>query len=94
MSGKERWALAAAAGLPLAAMTVYLLWLWPWPPGASALAQAGPYLVSLLTGLPFVWHLTRRAGRLPLVLAFLAGGFIALWIYALALLCAVRGRCL
>ena len=58
------------------------------------IAQTGPYLVSLLSGLPFAWILTRRAGRKALLLAYLAGGFILLWLYALLVLCGVRGVCL
>jgi hypothetical protein len=94
MTVKERWALAAAVGLPLLAMTAYLLWVWPRPRGNSVIAQTGPYVLSLLTGLPFVWSLTRRPGRGLLCLAFLAGGFVLLWLYALAVLCGVRGVCL
>lgn len=94
MTGKDRWALAAAIGLPLVAMTAYLLWLWPRPRGTSMIAQTGPYLASLLTGLPFAWILSRRTGRKALLLAFLAGGFILLWLYALLVLCGVRGVCL
>ena len=94
MSVKDRWALAAAIGLPLIAMTVYLVWIWPRPEGNSVIAQTGPYVVSLLTGLPFVLRLTRRSGRGVLLLAFLVGGFVLLWLYALAVLCGVRGVCL
>ena len=94
MTRKERWALAAAIGFPLLAMTAYLLWVWPRPRGSSAIAEIGPYILSLLTGLPFAWSLTRRSGRGLLLLAFLGGGFVVLWIYALAVLCGVRGVCL
>lgn len=94
MTVKDRWALAAAIGLPLIAMTVYLLWLWPRPRGTSVIAQTGPYILSLLTGLPFAWSLTHRSGRKALLLVFLAGGFVLLWLYALAILCGVRGVCL
>jgi Kef-type K+ transport system membrane component KefB len=86
--------VAGAIGLPLATLTVYLLQFWPWPRGNSFPAELGPYLLSLLTGLPFVWRLTRRSGRIAMVLAFLGGGFILLWLYALAVLCGVRGVCL
>jgi hypothetical protein len=91
---KDRGALAAATGLPLIVMTVYLLWIWPRPVGNSVLAQTGPYLLSLLTGIPFLLRDRRRSHRGVLVLAFLAGGFILLWLYALAVLCGVRGVCL
>jgi hypothetical protein len=94
MTAKDRWALAAAIGLPLIAITAYLLWLWPRPRGTSVIAETGPYILSLLTGLPFAWSLTRRSGREALLVAFLAGGFILLWFYALAVLCGVRGVCL
>lgn len=94
MTVKDRWRLAAAISLPLLVMTAYLLWVWPWPEGNSVIAQTGPYVLSLLTGVPFVWSLTRRSGRGVLLLAFLAGGFILLWLYALAVLCGVRGVCL
>ncbi|HEU4642588.1 MAG TPA: hypothetical protein VFS44_09045 [Gemmatimonadaceae bacterium] len=94
MTLKDRWALAAAIGLPLIAMTAYLLWVWPRPAGNSLVAQTGPYVLSLLTGVPFVLHLTRRSGRAVLLLAFLAVGFVLLWLYALAVLCGVRGVCL
>lgn len=94
MTVKDRWALAAAIGLPLTTITAYLLWVWPLPRGSSVIAQTGPYVLSLLTGLPFAWRLTRRSGRVAILLAFLAGGFVLLWLYALALLCGVRGMCL
>lgn len=94
MTARDRWALAAAIGLPLIAMTGYLLWIWPRPAGNSVIAQTGPYLLSLLTGVPFVLRLTRRSGRAMILIAFLAGGFVLLWLYALAVLCGVRGKCL
>lgn len=90
----DRRTLAAAIGLPFATITIYLLWVWPLPRGSSAIAQTGPYILSLLTGLPFAWHLTRRSGRVPILVAFLGGGFVLLWLYALAVLCGVRGACL
>jgi hypothetical protein len=94
MTVKDRWALAAAIGLPLIAMTAYLLWVWPRPHGNSVIAQTGPYALSLLTGVPFVLSLTRGSARGVFLLAFFAGGFILLWLYALAVLCGVRGMCL
>ena len=94
MTGKDRGYLAATISLPLITITAYLLWFWPRPQGTSVLAEVGPYLLSLLTGLPFAWILTRGKGRAWLILAFLGGGFVVLWIYALAVLCGVRGVCL
>jgi hypothetical protein len=94
MTVKNRWALAAAIGLPLIAMTAYLLWLWPRPRGTSLIAETGPYILSLLTGLPFAWSLAPRSRRPVVLLAFLAGGFILLWLYALVILCGLRGVCL
>ena len=94
MALKNRWALAAAAGLPFIAMTAYLLWVWPRPRGASVIAETGPYVLSLLTGLPFAWSLSGRFGHRGLVLAYLAGGFVLLWLYALVVLCSLRGVCL
>lgn len=94
MTVKDRWALAGAIGLPVLTLTAYLLWVWPRPAGNSLIAQAGPYVLSLLTGAPFVFGLARRSGRAWIVVAFLAGGFVLLWIYALVMLCGVRGVCL
>ena len=94
MTVKNRWTVAGAIGLPLATMTAYLLWVWPWPRGNSVMAQTGPYVLSLLTGLPFVWRLTRPSGRIAILLAFFLGGFVLLWFYALAVLCGARGVCL
>lgn len=94
MTPKNRWALAAAIGLPLITITAYLLWVWPRPRGTSVMAEAGPYVLSLLTGLPFAWSLAGRSGHRVLVLAFLAGGFVLLWFYALVVLCTARGVCL
>lgn len=95
---KYRWHLAAMISLPLITITAYLLWLWPHPNyGASALAQiadAVPYLLSLLTGLPFAWIISRGPDRGWLLLAFFGGGFVALFFYAVAILCGVRGVCL
>ena len=94
MTLRNRWYLAAMIGLPLGTITAYLLWIWPRPHGTSVAAEVGPYLLSLLTGLPFAWILSRGPARALLLLAFLAGGFVFLWIYAAAVLCGVRGACL
>jgi hypothetical protein len=94
MTVSQRWTLTAAIGLPHANFTVYLLWVGPRPPGNSEIAQTTPYALSLLTGVPFVLRLTRRSGRVVLLVAFLAGGFVVLWLYALAVLCGARGVCL
>lgn len=94
MTMKDRWSLAAMITLPLMTITVYLLWLWPRPHATSVFAEIAPYLVSLLTGLPFAWILTGGRGRVWLLLTFLGGGLVLLWIYALAVLCGVRGVCL
>ena len=94
MTVSQRWTWVAAIGLPLAIMTVYLLWVWPRPHGNSAIVQTAPYALSLLTGVPFVLRLTRRSSRVVFLVAFLAGGFVVLWLYALAVLCGARGVCL
>jgi len=91
--GERPWPLVGMIVCPLAAMTVYLLWLWPRPSGTSLLAETGPYLISLLTGAPFVLVLAPGRRALSLIL-YLAVGFVLLWIYALAMLCGVRGVCL
>jgi hypothetical protein len=79
---------------PVIAMTVYLLWIWPRPAGASFLAQTAPYFLSVLTGLPFAVRLARGTARVFLLLGYLILGFVVLWVYALAVLCGVRGVCL
>lgn len=94
MTVRDRWYLAATISLPLITITAYLLWLWPLPHGTSLLAELAPYLLSLLTGLPFAWILSRGPQRVWLLLAFLGGGFGLLWFYAVAVLCGVRGVCL
>lgn len=95
MTPSKRWTLAAAAlGMPLVTMSVYLLWIWPRPRGTSALADTIPYALCLLTGLPFAWKLASGSGRVLLVIVYLVSGFGILWIYALAVLCGVRGVCL
>lgn len=91
---KRSRAIGGAIAFPLLTMTAYLVWVWPWPRGSSVIAETGPYLLSLLTGLPFAWSVAGRAGRAVFVPAFLAGGFVLLWVYALLVLCAVRGMCL
>lgn len=80
--------------LPLLAMTIYLRWAWPRPAGSSFLAQTGPYLLSLLTGSPFVLAFASQGNRVLSLVAYFAVGFVLLWIYALAILCGVRGVCL
>jgi hypothetical protein len=77
---RDRWYLAAAMGFPLITITAYLLWLWPRPRGATVVAEVGPYLVSLLTGVPFVWVLSRGPRRSWRLLAFLVAGFVLLWL--------------
>jgi len=89
-----RWPLVGMLACPLVAMTIYLLWVWPRPTGTSFLAQTGPYLFSLLTGVPFVLSLSQGHARVFLLLVYLALGFALLWLYALAILCGVRGVCL
>ena len=92
--GSRSWLVAGMLLLPIIAMTVYLLWIWPRPSGASFLAQTGPYILSLLTGVPFAFSLARGRGRVFLILAYLMVGFVILCVYALAILCGVRGVCL
>lgn len=94
MSARDRWYLAATISLPLITLTAYLLWLWPRPRATSLVAELGPYLLSLLTGFPFAWKLSRGPGRAWLLIAFLGSGFILLWLFAVAVLCGVRGVCL
>lgn len=92
MTPRSRWELAAAIALPLVCLTIYLLWIWPRPRGTSFAAESGPYVVCLLTGIPFAW---RAAGRKWWLLAlYVAAGFIGLWVYALMMLCGVRNVCL
>ena len=79
---------------PIIAMTVYLLWIWPRPSGTSFLAQTGPYVLSLLTGVPCALFLVRGKSRVFIMLVYLVVGFVILWVYALAILCGVRGACL
>lgn len=94
MTRKDRWSLAAAIAVPFVVMTAYLLWVWPRPNGNSLLAEIGPYVGSLLTGVPFVWGVARRSGRWWLLVLHVIIGFALLWIWALAVLCGVRGVCL
>lgn len=84
---------AAMVAVPLILITGYLLWIWPRPSGTSWVAQLGPYLVSLLAGLPFAL-LLGRSGRPWVPVAFLIGGSVMLWIYAVVVLCWARGVCL
>jgi hypothetical protein len=91
---RDRWYLAATIGFPLVTITAYLLWIWPRPRGVSVLAEIGPYFLSLLTGLPFAWILARGRSRAWRLVWFFGGGFVLLWVYALAVLCGVRGVCL
>lgn len=88
------WPVVGMLVCPFLAMTIYLLWVWPRPSGTSFLAQTGPYLVSLLAGVPFVRVLARPGHRVFSLLVYLVAGFALLWIYALAILCGVRGVCL
>ena len=90
----QRWRLLAAIALPVLTLTAYLLWIWPWPPSVSFWAELLPYVGSLLTGLPFAVVLARGAGRVWVLVAYLLGGFITLWVYAMLVLCGARGVCL
>ena len=81
-------------GLPVLSLTAYLLWLWPRPRGTGFLREVGPYLVSLLLGLPFAVSLARGPGRAFVLLAYVVGGLVVLWVYAAVVLCGVRGVCL
>lgn len=90
----RRWQLSAAIALPVLTLTAYLLWIWPWPPSVSFWAELLPYAASLLTGLPFAVVLARGPGRVWSLAAYLLGGFIALWVYAMLVLCGARGICL
>ena len=96
MTTRGRWYLAATIALPIISLSAYLLWIWPRPRGTSILVELAPYLLSLMTGLPFAWLLgrERERGRIAFVLLFLVVGFVLLWWYAVAVLCAVRGVCL
>ena len=94
MSVRDRWYVAAMIGLPLITISAYLLWIWPRPGGTSLWAELAPYLLSLVTGLPFAWALGRRRGRGTLLYAFLGAGFALMYVYAAVVLCYVRGVCL
>jgi hypothetical protein len=94
MRSERRWLLLGMMALPIVCTTFYLLWIWPRPAGTSFLAQAGPYLLCLSTGAPFAWLLSRSGGRVLALFVYLIVGFVLLWIYALAILCGVRGVCL
>jgi hypothetical protein len=91
---KPYWRVAGMLGLPILTLTAYLLWVWPRPSGASLFAAVGPYFISLLTGLPFALRVIDRPHRTGLIVIFLALGFIVLWLYALIVLCLLRGVCL
>lgn len=75
-------------------MTIYLLWIWPRPTGTSFLVETAPYLLSLLAGAPFAFFIAKDGVRLPVLILYLLAGFAFLWIYALAVLCGVRGVCI
>lgn len=94
MTGRDRRYLAAMIGLPLIAITAYLFWVWPAPAGTSLWAEVGPYLLSLLPGLPFAAILARRPGMVWILPVFFGAGLVVLWVYAAAVLCGVRGVCL
>lgn len=94
MTSRDRLYVTGAIGFPWMAITAYLLWIWPLPRGISLWAELGPYLLSLAFGLPFAWRLSRGDGRGWIVPVFLVVCFVLLWIYALAVLCAVRNVCL
>lgn len=94
MRSERRWLLVGTIGLPLAGMTIYLLWIWPRPTGGSFLSEMGPYLLCLLTGVPFAFLLARGTARVVVLAVYLILGFVLLWLYALAILCGVRGVCL
>lgn len=81
-------------GFPIITLTAYLLWIWPSPTGTSLVAELGPYLISLLTGLPFALGPARGPHRIALVLAFFVLGFVVLFFYAVAVLCGIRNVCL
>ncbi len=58
------------------------------------LAELGPYVLSLLLGLPFAWIIGRDRGRFRIALLYLVVGFVVLWWYAAAVLCVVHEVCL
>ena len=93
MTVRSRWYLAAMIALPLISITVYLLWFWP-TPGTSDLAEFVPYLLSLLTGLPFLWMVSRGPAQPWLLVVYLLAGFTIVFFYAVAFLCGVRNACL
>lgn len=91
---QRAWPILGMTVLPLVAITVFLLWIWPRPRGASFFAESGPYLLSLLIGVPFVFRLAGGSKRMILLVVYVVAGFTVLWIYALAVLCGLRGVCL
>ncbi len=94
MSTRHRWPWAAMVGLPIIILGGYLLWIWPRPRGASIAGDLAPYVLSLVTGLPFAWILGRGRWRIAFVLAYLGAGFVLLWLIAAVILCGVRNVCL
>lgn len=93
-SRKSTWRAAGMLAFPIITLTAYLLWVWPRPSGTSLFAEVGPYLISLLTGLPFALGLTRRPHRIALVLAFFVVGYVVMFVYSVAVLCGIRNVCL
>lgn len=81
-------------GFPIITLTAYLLWIWPRPAGTSLFVEVVPYLISLLTGLPFALGLTSGRHRIAPVLAFFVVGFVVMFFYAVAVLCGIRNVCL
>lgn len=81
-------------GVPRAVHTGYLLWIWPRPAGMTVAAQLGPYAASLLAGLPFAAIVASKRKRPWTMIVYLTVGFIVLWLYSVAMLCAVRNVCL
>ena len=94
MQSGRRWLLLGMIALPSACMAVYLLWIWPRPAGTSFLEQTGPYLLCLAIGAPFACLLARSGRCLLTLLIYMIVGFFVFWIYAMAILCGVRGVCL
>jgi len=85
---------AVALGVSLCVQSGYLMWVWPRPEGSTLVAQLGPYLVSLLAGMPFASLFAWQRRRVWPIAVFLVGGLVVLWIYSVGFLCAVRNACL
>ena len=90
--------VAGMTFVPLAALSIYLLFLWPQPTGAPPEMQLIPSVISLALGVPFLRRLVPGGAmmitKVTVYAAYFVVGLGVMYFLSKWLICTGRGVCL